>query len=145
MNANRTPVLYVIDRAPRFRRQLVEALRQEGEEAYGVATLAQALRVLALFPRRFRVLLDLGPGSPDALARLADHPRVSEVAVLSSAPRCPRPSATHAGGSAVDGASSGVGTVVQRARKKQVAIVRYPKAQGHAGCSQSTVSLDVQR
>lgn len=154
MTAPRTPVLYVIDRAPRFRRQLVEALRQEGGEAYGVESVDQALRLLELFPRRFRVLVDLGPGAPQALTVLGEHPSVSEVAVLSSRPGpvrrtryhgFRRASADHSVGSDSDDGPSGAGTVVQRARAKQAAITAYPSAQGQAGRSQSTVSLDVQR
>ena len=155
MSASTEPVLYLIDRAPRFRRQLVEAIRQDGGEAYGVESLPQALRLLQLFPRRFRVLLDLGPQAAHAVRHLRAHPQVSEVEVLAPAsvgrppapglPRRPRSRARQGGASEPDGPCSSEGSVVQGARAKQAAMTRYPRAHGQAGCSQSTVSLDVQR
>jgi hypothetical protein len=137
MPTSRTPVLYVIDRAPAFRRKLVEALRQDGGEAYGVESVEQALRLLELFPRRFRVFLDLGRGASEALLRLQGHPRASEVAVLSarlgrtghrsSGAKGPRRARSRApapqpGESEPDGGLSGSGIVVHRARAKQAAI-----------------------
>jgi len=159
MPTTRQPVLYVIDRAPRFRRQLVEVLRQDGGEAYGVESVEQALRLLDLLPQRFRVLLDLGAGTSEAVACLDGHPGVSEVAVLSSGAgnghgrrrtqcatgRARRRRRRQPGESEPDGAFSSEGTVTHGARAKDAAIAAYPRAHGHAGRSQSTVSLDVHR
>ena len=153
------PVLYVIDRAPRFRRQLVEVLRQDGGEAYGVESVDQALRLLDLLPRRFRVLLDLGAGTSEALAFLDGHPGVSEVSILSSCAehargrrraektpgRARRRQRRQPAGSEPDGAFSSEGMVTHGARAKHAAIAAYPRAHGHAGWSQSTVSLDIHR
>jgi hypothetical protein len=156
MSASRQPLLFVFDRAPRFRRQLVEEIRQDGGEAYGVESLPQALRLLELFPRRFRVLLDLGPQAAQVARRLRAHPQVSLVEVLSPASVGPSPAAGaprrrqraragQRGPSEPEGRCSSDGTVVHGARAKQAAMTRYPRAHGQAGWSQSTVSLDVQR
>ena len=150
------PVLYLIDRAPRFRRQLVEAIRHDGGEAYGVESVRRALHLLELFPRQFRVLFDLGPRASQALGRLRAHPQVLEVTVLSpgrlerrrrraTPGRRSRARVRQREVPEPDGPCSLEGTVVHGATAKQTAITRYPTAHGQAGCSQSTVSLDVQR
>src|SRR5262249_2302202 len=143
MPASNPPLLLVMDRAPRFRRQLVEAIRNDGGEAYGVESVRQALRLLHLFPWRFRGFLDLGPRAAIGAMRLRAHPQVIDVEVLSSPSsshpartpkrRSRRPDRQREISGPEEGCSS-EGTVIHGARAKQVAITKYPRAHGQAGC-----------